>query len=252
MKRISFIEGQVELALSFSCCGGLDTVLADIGSDHGYLAQSLLDRRIVGRAIVTDIAEMPLLNAKNTLGARKDVEYRLCPGMEGDFSEADIAVIAGMGGDLISEILRTHGKVKDDILFVLQPMTEWEKVMDCKEIRPLWSAFVSERGKYYRVIVAVLAENPLRVDTMATQDEETPMLLEIPYIPNFSVDCNYGEERTEAVLAKNAQQALEHMKYMADKQLSLNTKLVRAEDLSKGERRHVLLHKAIEILQAFC
>lgn len=261
MKRIPFIQGQVELALSLSQAvdpkpsNGQHIVMADIGSDHGYLAQSLLESGIVARAIVTDIAEMPLQNAKNTLGSRQNVEYRLCSGMEGDFSEADIAVIAGMGGDLISEIIRTRGKVKDDILFVLQPMTEWEKVMDCSEICPLWSAFVSERGKYYRVIVAALSNHPRLINRKAALTSNVhniPVFLEIPYVPNFSTDCSFSEIRTEVVLTANAEHALEHMRFMAKKQISLNAHLLREEDLRKGERRLALLNKAIEILQAFC
>lgn len=264
MKRIPFIQGQVELALSLSqatvakSSAEQHIVVADIGSDHGYLTQSLLESGVVTHVIVTDIAEQPLQNAKNTLGTRQEVEYRLCQGMEGNFSEADIAVIAGMGGDLIAHIIETRGVVKDDLIFVLQPMTEWEKVWNAKEIIPLWSAFVSERGKHYRVIVAMFAHSTKRLEYQKAlaekkgKREDTLATLEIPYIPNYARGEDFTGKRSEVVLVQNAARALEHMEYMEKKQHKLNAQLKQAEDVADGVNRLTLLQKAIEILHTFC
>lgn len=85
-----------------------DTV-ADIGCDHGLLTSYLLARRIVVRAIATDINKGPLNAAAHTF-KRCGVSAQLrlgdglapiCPG------EARTCVIAGMGGMTIIEMLKS-------------------------------------------------------------------------------------------------------------------------------------------------
>jgi tRNA (adenine22-N1)-methyltransferase len=101
---------------------------ADIGTDHGYVAEMLLKEGICEKVIATDLNEGPLNRAKEHLSSVKlsdKCDFRLGSGLtvlnEG---EADAIIIAGMGGDLISEIIETS---KDTAMkakqLILQPMT---------------------------------------------------------------------------------------------------------------------------------
>lgn len=90
--------------------------VVDIGSDHGYLPLLLLREVGVSKLIVTDISPMSLNKAKKNIEKEilegKDdnlISFRLGNGLEVlSEGEANIAVIGGMGGLLISEILGNH------------------------------------------------------------------------------------------------------------------------------------------------
>lgn len=87
--------------------------VVDIGSDHGYLPLLLLREKACSRIIVTDISPWSLKKAKKNIekeikqGDNDDViSFRLGDGLEIlSKGEANIAVIGGVGGLLISQIL---------------------------------------------------------------------------------------------------------------------------------------------------
>ena len=82
---------------------------ADIGTDHGYLICALVEENIAQTGIAADINPMPLDKARREV-ARRGLEGRvrlvLTDGLA-DISpqEVDQVFIAGMGGDLIAQIL---------------------------------------------------------------------------------------------------------------------------------------------------
>src|SRR5690625_4222163 len=78
--------------------------LLDIGTDHGYLIKDAFLKGKIKNAIATDINEEPLNNAKRNL---KDfnVKYILTDGFKKINEDYNTVVIAGMGGNLISNIL---------------------------------------------------------------------------------------------------------------------------------------------------
>lgn len=101
---------------------------ADIGTDHAYLPVWLILNRIVDRAIAADLREGPLERAKQTAqqyGVTDRMSFRLCDGLSAVTpEEADVIVVAGMGGDTIAGILAAAAWTKKEgkTLF-LQPMT---------------------------------------------------------------------------------------------------------------------------------
>ena len=83
--------------------------LCDIGTDHALIpAYALLNKRC-RRAIATDMRKGPLVQAKQTLKAynlQSIMDLRLGNGLEAiSMDEADVIVIAGMGGVLITELM---------------------------------------------------------------------------------------------------------------------------------------------------
>jgi tRNA (adenine22-N1)-methyltransferase len=102
-------------------------VVADIGTDHAYLPTYLVQQEICQRAIASELNPGPLEAARNTvsfyrLGDRVDVREGnglqvLRPG------EADLLVIAGMGGLKIRDILSESPSVLKMVKrLILQPL----------------------------------------------------------------------------------------------------------------------------------
>ena len=103
-------------------------VLADVGTDHAYLPAWLLQNRKISRAIAADLRPGPLARARQT--ARKAdcedrMDFRLCDGLQGlGREEADVIVIAGMGGETIAQILaRAPWTGWQGMRLLLQPMS---------------------------------------------------------------------------------------------------------------------------------
>ncbi len=101
--------------------------MADIGTDHGYLPVELVRSGKVMRAVACDISLPSLKKAeKNILysGLSSKIETRLGNGLEKiGRGEAGCIVIAGMGGNLIAQILKAAYDKLNDEQIILQPMT---------------------------------------------------------------------------------------------------------------------------------
>ena len=101
--------------------------VADIGTDHAYLPIYLVLKEKIISAIASDLREGPLKNAKCNIekyNLEKIIKTRLSDGLKNiSETEADEIVIAGMGGNLISQILtECNWKNKKFKKFILQPM----------------------------------------------------------------------------------------------------------------------------------
>lgn len=81
--------------------------VADIGADHGLLEKYLLDNKIVESVFAIENKRGPYEILKNNL---KDynVILSLSDGIEAIPSDIDTVVIAGMGGNLIVDILKKN------------------------------------------------------------------------------------------------------------------------------------------------
>ena len=102
--------------------------VADIGTDHGYLPMYLTKEEISPKVIMADISKGSLNKARRNC-------RELMPEVKFDFrngnglrvikkGEVDVIVIAGMGGNLICDILgRDLGKAKSCKKLFLQPRT---------------------------------------------------------------------------------------------------------------------------------
>lgn len=105
--------------------------VADIGTDHAALAVYLVRAGISPRVIATDNKKGPLANAAKNVehsGLGSSIELRLADGLaciEPD--ECGDIVIAGMGGELIAQILSRAGWLRGSaVRLILQPMSRAE------------------------------------------------------------------------------------------------------------------------------
>ena len=114
-------------------CAGLVSnggVALDIGTDHAYLACFLIESGRCRHVYAADIADGPLNAARQTvhsLGLEDRVTVVKSDGLKDlpdeALSAATDVVIAGMGGELIAEILSHSEKLPKDVNLILQPNT---------------------------------------------------------------------------------------------------------------------------------
>ena len=102
--------------------------IVDVGTDHGYIPAYLVKNNIVKRAIACDINEGPLNSCKSfvrSLGLEDRIDCVLSDGLKNIDGEYDTVIIAGMGGELISNILDNADRIKTCKL-IINPMTHPE------------------------------------------------------------------------------------------------------------------------------
>lgn len=113
------------------------SLLADVGTDHGYLPLWLLQNQRISSAIATDLNQGPLDRARmisSQVGLPLDL--RLCDGLQGvSLDEVDTVTIAGMGGmtiaHILSQWLTPHSATPWSGSFLLQPMSTHSELRRC-------------------------------------------------------------------------------------------------------------------------
>lgn len=104
-----------------------DSFIADIGTDHAYIPIYLIRNGICKRAIATDIKKGPIEIAKNNTilyNMQHQIEIRQGSGFSPiNYNEVDCAIMAGMGGHLICELIeKDKDKVNTIEYLIIQPM----------------------------------------------------------------------------------------------------------------------------------
>lgn len=131
-------------------------VVADIGCDHGYVSMYLVSNGFK-KAIAMDLREGPLQMARTNIATNSlsdKIDIRLSDGFEKlEPNEADCAVIAGMGGILVTDILkRGHIHTENGIKLVLQPQSDIDQVREYLSqigYKIVDEVMLIDEGKYY-------------------------------------------------------------------------------------------------------
>ena len=139
------------------------SVLADIGTDHGYIPIALVEEKKIPGAIAMDINKGPLARADEHIrqhGLEHQIETRLSDGLHAmKQGEAQSILIAGMGGLLIVRILTEGKEVLEGCReLILQPQSELRSVrsyLEQEHYRITEERLVLEEGKYYVILRAV-------------------------------------------------------------------------------------------------
>lgn len=102
--------------------------MADIGCDHGYLAIELLKSGRASYIHACDLREMPLQKAKvnaERFGVAENIRFSLADGLAAiGENEVDTIICAGMGGDLIVQIIEACPWIKSEkYRLILQPQS---------------------------------------------------------------------------------------------------------------------------------
>ncbi len=153
-------------------------VVADIGTDHGYIPIWLIKADRIPRAIAMDIGKGPLERAQENIkqyGYEDRIETRLSDGLkELRENEADSVVIAGMGGPLIVSLLEAGKTALNTVKeLILSPHTDIYLVRHYlieNGYDIVREEMVYDMGKYYTVMKAVHTEDK-RVKSLYDRDK---------------------------------------------------------------------------------
>lgn len=105
MKVISIDERLKDIASLVDNC----TTIADVGTDHGYLPIFLIQTGVCKKAIASDVAKGPLSKAVENIDKyqlNESIETTLCSGLEKIPSNVDTVIMAGMGANLIIDLIK--------------------------------------------------------------------------------------------------------------------------------------------------
>ena len=165
--RMKSLGNRLELVAEMIHTYGPFRCLADIGSDHAFIAVRAVQNGDTAYSVASDLRAGPLESGKAnavSAGIGSDrIGFCLSDGFDAlsgyDF---DCACICGMGGELIAEILRRYGP-HPACRFLLQPMTAqddlrrflWENGYAIDEER-----FTCERGKPYGILAVRFTGEP--------------------------------------------------------------------------------------------
>ncbi len=132
-------------------------ICADIGCDHGFTSIELVRRGISPSVVASDLREGPLASARENIknaGLEEKIKLMISDGFDAYTpGEVNTAVIAGMGGVLIRDML-IKGKecVCKMGAFVVQPQSnipEFRNYLRLNGYEIEWNAVVLDAGKYY-------------------------------------------------------------------------------------------------------
>jgi len=145
-------------------------IMADIGSDHAHLPIYLLKNNKIKKAIATDVNKGPIDMAKSHIreyNLTDSIETRLGNGLSAlKQGEADVIVIAGMGGILITEILDKEIDIaRSSRQLILQPMRNSDLLRRWlyeNSFHIIDEALVREEDKIYEIIWA--ADGAIKFD----------------------------------------------------------------------------------------
>ena len=141
-------------------------IVADIGTDHGYLPAYLIHNQISPFVYASDIRKGPLSAAKNTAlsyNIREGIQFILADGLEGikPFS-AQTITIAGMGGETIASILEKAPWVRTPgIKLILQPQTKVDDLsnwLDNNGFAIQDICLARDAGRIYVIMLAMLGK----------------------------------------------------------------------------------------------
>lgn len=143
-------------------------VVADVGTDHGYIPIYLIETKKTPKAFAMDVNKGPLLRAEEHIrehGLHDLIETRLSDGVSAlQPGECECVVIAGMGGALTVKILEEGKEVFRNLKeFVLQPQSELQKVREylCQNAYCIVEEnMVLDDGKYYPMFRVVNEPSP--------------------------------------------------------------------------------------------
>lgn len=161
-------------------------VVADVGTDHGYLIAELVESGRCPRGYACDINPQPLEKARSWIrkkGLSDRITLLCCDGLcQVPMDQVQEVVIAGMGGELISHILSACPALKrEEVGLVLQPMSRaalLRRWLGENGFSLLKETALQENGFYYSVMRACytgrrvsLSEAQARTGLLAGQTE---------------------------------------------------------------------------------
>jgi len=146
--------------------------IVDVGTDHGYVPIYLVKNGVIKSAIASDINRGPVEKAKNNVlsnGVSTQINCRLGSGLATVIKgEVQVAIIAGMGGNLIRDILEADIEVVKELKYmILQPVQNAEVLREYlynTGYDILDEEICIDDGKFYEIIKVKYNTKPVALD----------------------------------------------------------------------------------------
>jgi len=143
--------------------------VVDVGTDHGYVPIYLVKNGIIKNAIASDINRGPVEKAQNNVAVNNvgsQISCRLGSGLSTvNRGEAQIAIIAGMGGNLIRDILEADMEVVKGFKYmILQPVQNAEILREylyTTGYQIIDEEICKDDGKFYEILKVKYDNKPL-------------------------------------------------------------------------------------------
>lgn len=193
-------------------------IIADIGTDHGFVPNFLYEEDINRKIIATDISLNSLNKAiefSELRGNKGKIEHIVCNGLE-KIPPVDQIIIAGMGGILISKILdRDFEKARQAEKLILQPMQQVDylrKFLYDKGFKILDEKIVFEDNKFFHIIVAnykaikeEYTDIDLKVSKLLRNRKDKDLIEFLKYLINYNIFIieNIEGSSTRSIYKKN-------------------------------------------------
>lgn len=137
-----------------------NSIVADIGTDHGIIPIMLSKFNLAKKIIAIDISENSLNKLKEKLKQNdniNNIETRVSDGLNSFFEyEIDTIIISGMGGILIKDILNTNLDIaKTAETLILSPNNSLDvvrKFLVNNNFKIIDEKDVFENSKYYQIL----------------------------------------------------------------------------------------------------
>ena len=206
-------------------------IVADVGTDHGFLAVALIEKEIARQVIAIDVNRGPLESAKGFVkerGLEDHIECRLGDGLAvTSAGEINCAVICGMGGELMQHIISVGPELLQT--YVVQPQSHREEL----------KKFLVAQG-YGITDEQCLQEGKQYYDIWVVERGVTSVYNSLP---SDSILWEYGailQERRSPIWAHHIQRRIETLESIAS----------HMRDASKASQDLVAMEKEIEALRS--
>lgn len=150
-------------------CEGTSAI--DVGSDHGYLLVHLIQECGFVKTLGIDLNQGPLNQCQKNLAKynfEKYSELRISDGLQAisldKAKEYDSIIIAGMGGELIINIIKNDLEKFQKGIIVLQPNNKEEKVrefLNSNNFEILEEKIIVEKNVYYSIMKIIYSYKSL-------------------------------------------------------------------------------------------
>jgi tRNA (adenine22-N1)-methyltransferase len=169
-------------------------VIMDVGTDHGYIPINLIKNNMAKKVIASDINKEPLKKAKINAafdGILDNIDLRLGAGLSIlKNKEAEAVIIAGMGGNLIRDILENDlNKVKNLEYLVLQPAQNPEVLREylySNDYEILDEDICLDENKYYEIFkVKYKKGNYIKIDNIFYEISPFMLNKKLPILKSY-------------------------------------------------------------------
>ncbi|EKQ50311.1 MULTISPECIES: class I SAM-dependent methyltransferase [unclassified Clostridium] len=210
-----------------------DTIM-DVGTDHGYIPIYLIKNNIAEKVIASDINKDPLRKAEINAaldGVLNKIELRLGGGLSPlKNKEAQVVIIAGMGGNLIRDILEKDlNKVKNLDYLILQPAQNPEVLREYlynNDYEILEEDLCLDENKYYEVFkVRYKLGDYIKLEDMYYEISPIMLNKKLPLLKSYIENKIEKNKRIIEFIVDNTEHAINRKSELKEKNEKLENLL---------------------------